>query len=153
MSSQYKPLKRKNEKVVLSTQAKVVVLGEDRVGKTSIIKSYIGKDCSEQGQSHFDPNEMMTLDACAFLKYEYLGPNEDHEMAIDIWDTAGQERYRLLNHAYIRGSQGGIVVYDATDSSSECFKKLKKSVADLRNYLTSEKPIFIIANKYDLLVN
>jgi small GTP-binding protein len=132
----------------------VVVLGEERVGKTSIIKGYCvgGRDVSEQGDSPFDPSEQMTLDACAFLKYEYLGANEDHEMIIDIWDTAGQERYRLLNHAYIRGSQGAIVVYDATDSSSECFKNIKKSVNDLRNYMSSEKPIIIVANKYDLLV-
>ena len=91
MSSQYKAVRRKSEKIILSTQAKVVVLGEERVGKTSIIKGYCvgGRDVSEQGDSHFDPSEQMTLDACAFLKYEYLGANEDHEMIIDIWDTAG----------------------------------------------------------------
>jgi small GTP-binding protein len=131
----------------------VVVLGEERVGKTSIIKNYCaGGKPSEQGDSTYDPNEQMTLDACAFMKYEYLGANEDHEMIIDIWDTAGHERYRLLNHAYIRGSQGAIVVYDATDFSSECFKNIKKNVNDLRNFMSSEKPIFIIANKYDILV-
>lgn len=74
---------------MLSTAAKVVVLGEERVGKTSIIKGYCAPKSLDQGGSQFDPQEQMTLDACAFLKYEYLGANEDHEMIIDIWDTAG----------------------------------------------------------------
>jgi small GTP-binding protein len=121
------------------------VLGDERVGKTSIIKRY----CAD-AESHFDDHENMTLDACAFRKYEYTGANEDHEIIIDVWDTAGQERYRLLNHAYIRGSHGAIVVYDATDSSSECFKFIKRSVTDLRNFMSHEKPITIVANKYEL---
>jgi small GTP-binding protein len=115
------------EKVTVSTHAKVVVLGEEKVGKTSLIKCYcMGNKGSEQAGSHFDEEEQMTLDASAFRKYEYLGAKEDQEMIIDIWDTAGQERYRQLNQAYIRGCHGALVIYDANDDSSECFKNIKR---------------------------
>lgn len=85
-------MRRKGEKITLSTGAKIVVLGEESVGKTSLIKGYcVGtKQCEQGAVSHFDEKEQMTLDACVFKKYEYLGSNEDHEMIIDIWDTAGQ---------------------------------------------------------------
>ena len=53
-------------------------------------------------------------------------------MLIDVWDTAGQERYRVFNQVYYRGAQGALIVYDATDHSLDCIKKVKRMVSDLR---------------------
>ena len=73
-------------------------------------------------------------------------------MLIDVWDTAGQERYRVFNQVYYRGAQGALIVYDATDHSLDCIKKVKRMVSDLRDYMTEEKPIMIVANQYDKIV-
>ena len=72
-------------------------------------------------------------------------------MILEIWDTAGQERYRSLNQAYYRGANGAVIVYDATDTSMDCIKRIKKMVQDLKDYMTDEKPIMIVSNKYDLI--
>jgi hypothetical protein len=31
----------------------------------------------------------------------------------------------------------------------DCIKRVKKMVLDLKNFMTDEKPILIVANKYD----
>ena len=111
--------KKKDRKIDSTTSVKVVILGEERVGKTSIAKRYCLGD-------HFNEMEQITLDAMCFKKYEYLGAQEDQEFLIDIWDTAGQERYKSLNQAYYRGAQGALVVYNATDSTDENVQRIKQ---------------------------
>lgn len=79
---------------------KIVVLGDERVGKTSITKRYCLGGLSEDSQMKeylFDDKEQMTIRATHFQRREYLGPKEDHELIIDIWDTPGQERYKTIN--------------------------------------------------------
>lgn len=46
----------------------------------------------------------MTIGLKWHERREYLGPNEDIEIMMEIWDTAGQERYKNINQAYYRGA-------------------------------------------------
>ncbi len=86
---------------------KVVVLGEARVGKTSLTLRYV--------QNVFNEGQESTNDAACLEKVVEI---DGHNLKLMIWDTAGQERYRALNPVYYRGAEGALVVYDLTDIES-----------------------------------
>ena len=91
--------------------AKVVVLGEARVGKTSLTHRFVN--------GNFNEKQPSTVDATCMEKLVKAG---SQSLKMIIWDTAGQERYHALNQVYYRGAEGAIVVYDCTDSDT--FKKM-----------------------------
>ena len=113
-----KERKKKSTKVIVRKKAKVVILGDERTGKTSIAKRYCLTGLADGKRINdylFDWKEQITIRATHFQRKEYLGPKEDHELTIDLWDTPGQERYKTLNQAYIRGADAVIIVYNAAD--------------------------------------
>merc|ERR1719287_363956 len=95
-----------NESAPLS-KYKLVFLGEQAVGKTSIITRFM--------YDTFDNNYQATIGIDFLSKTMYL---EDRSVRLHLWDTAGQERFRSLIPSYIRDSSGAIVVYDITNRAS-----------------------------------
>jgi hypothetical protein len=71
---------------------KVVLLGEGRVGKTSILLRFMRNDFSDKQTS--------TLSASFFDKTVPIGAGESARMS--VWDTAGQERFHALGPLYYR---------------------------------------------------
>ena len=65
---------------------KVVLLGEGRVGKTSILLRYIRGSFQEKQQS--------TLQASYLDKRLDVG---DTSAQLSVWDTAGQERFHAVS--------------------------------------------------------
>ncbi|GLE02333.1 hypothetical protein PINS_up011171 [Pythium insidiosum] len=64
---------------------KVVLLGEGRVGKTSILLRYI--------KGEYDDRQVSTLQA-SYLDKRLLVDNS--KVQLSLWDTAGQERFHAL---------------------------------------------------------
>lgn len=116
---------------------KLIVLGESRVGKTSLMLRYVNNE--------FDDNQKSTVDASNLEKKVKI---DDTNVKIFIWDTAGQEEYHALNNVYYRDASAAILVYDITDRDS--FDKVQTWVEELRLYLPKDTPIAIAGNKYDL---
>eukprot|EP00002_Diphylleia_rotans_P034212 TRINITY_DN7332_c0_g1_i1.p1 TRINITY_DN7332_c0_g1~~TRINITY_DN7332_c0_g1_i1.p1 ORF type:complete len:219 (+),score=47.21 TRINITY_DN7332_c0_g1_i1:104-760(+) len=87
---------------------KIVLLGSQGVGKTSLVHSFMSKSFS---------NHAPTVGAL-FSLYKHEGLN------IGIWDTAGSDRYEAISSFYCRGAGAALLVYDITDASS--FHGLKK---------------------------
>jgi Ras-related protein Rab-21 len=98
---------------------KIVLLGEGRVGKTSLVLRYINNVFSDKQQS--------TVQASFLTKRLSIG---DRVVNLAIWDTAGQERFHALGPIYYRDADGALLVYDTTDSDS--FAKVKNWVKELR---------------------
>lgn len=115
----------------------IVVLGESRVGKTSIMLRYC--------KNKFDEGQASTTDASNLDKTITV---DDQKVKLFIWDTAGQEEYHALNQVYYRDAVAAILVYDITDRDS--FDKVQTWVEELRLYLPKDTPIAIAGNKYDL---
>ncbi|CAK0877112.1 unnamed protein product [Prorocentrum cordatum] len=86
---------------------KLVFLGEQAVGKTSIITQFM--------YGTFESNYQATIGIDFLSKTLHL---EDRTLRLQLWDTAGQERFRSLIPSYIRDSSGAIVVYDVTSRAS-----------------------------------
>ena len=82
---------------------KLVFLGEQSVGKTSLITRFM--------YDTFDVNYQATIGIDFLSKTMYL---DDRTVRLQLWDTAGQERFRSLIPSYIRDSSVAIIVYDVT---------------------------------------
>ncbi|KAK2545465.1 Rab41 [Columba livia] len=84
---------------------KLVFLGEQSVGKTSLITRFM--------YDSFDNTYQATIGIDFLSKTMYL---EDRTIRLQLWDTAGQERFRSLIPSYIRDSAVAVIVFDVTSS-------------------------------------
>lgn len=119
---------------------KVVLLGEGRVGKTSILLRFVRGEYSDKQQS--------TLQA-SYLDKKISA--DGHTVNLSIWDTAGQERFHALGPIYYRDADGALLVYDITDFES--FTKVRKWVRELKSIVGNDINIVIAGNKIDLAKN
>uniref|UniRef100_A0A8I5THP5 small monomeric GTPase n=1 Tax=Pongo abelii TaxID=9601 RepID=A0A8I5THP5_PONAB len=111
---------------------KLVFLGEQSVGKTSLITRFM--------YDSFD-NTYQVFCFCQFICYLFC-------VRLQLWDTAGQERFRSLIPSYIRDSTVAVVVYDITNVNS--FQQTTKWIDDVRTERGSDVIIMLVGNKTDL---
>ena len=115
---------------------KVVFLGDQSVGKTSIIHRFI--------YDSFDENYQATIGIDFMSHKMYV---EDKIIILNLWDTAGQERFKSLIPSYIKDSAVAIVIYDITNKQS--FLSVDKWIEDAKN-LREEVLVILAGNKLDL---
>jgi GTPase SAR1 family protein len=81
--------------------AKVVVVGDFAVGKTSLIGAFLrspaDRPCSTVGPS---------------MTRRRVRAATGDEITVDLWDTAGQEQYQALTPAFVRCCDAVIVCYE-----------------------------------------
>ncbi|KAJ9055713.1 GTPase Ryh1 [Entomophthora muscae] len=116
---------------------KLVLLGEQSVGKTSLITRFM--------YDTFDSTYQATIGIDFLSKTMYL---EDRTVRLQLWDTAGQERFRSLIPSYIRDSSVAVVVYDITNKTS--FLNTAKWIDDVRSERGNDVIIVLVGNKTDL---
>jgi len=116
---------------------KLVFLGDQSVGKTSIITRFM--------YDTFDSTYQATIGIDFLSKTMYL---EDRTVRLQLWDTAGQERFRSLIPSYIRDSSVAIIVYDITNRSS--FMNTIKWIDDVRSERGNDVIMMLVGNKTDL---
>uniref|UniRef100_A0A6J0UTS8 Ras-related protein Rab-6A-like isoform X3 n=1 Tax=Pogona vitticeps TaxID=103695 RepID=A0A6J0UTS8_9SAUR len=116
---------------------KLVFLGEQSVGKTSLITRFM--------YDSFDNTYQATIGIDFLSKTMYL---EDHTMRLQLWDTAGQERFHSLIPSYIRDSAAAVIVFDLTNLNS--FQQTSKWIDDVRTERGSDVIIMLVGNKTDL---
>ncbi|KAF1937724.1 ras-domain-containing protein [Clathrospora elynae] len=116
---------------------KLVFLGEQSVGKTSLITRFM--------YDSFDNTYQATIGIDFLSKTMYL---EDRTVRLQLWDTAGQERFRSLIPSYIRDSSVAVVVYDITNKKT--FENTRKWVDDVRGERGNDVIIVLVGNKTDL---
>ena len=116
---------------------KLVFLGDQGVGKTSIITRFM--------YDSYDKNYQATIGIDFLSKTMYL---EDRTVRLQLWDTAGQERFRSLIPSYIRDSSVAVIVYDITNRAS--FLNTSKWIEDVRNERGNDVIIVLVGNKTDL---
>ncbi|XP_076816372.1 ras-related protein Rab-5C-like [Clavelina lepadiformis] len=118
-------------------KCKVVLLGEQSVGKSSLVLRFVKRTFME----HHAP----TIGAAFLTKHISL---DNYRIKFEIWDTAGQERFHSLAPMYYRGAQAAIVVYDITKPDS--FSRAIAWVKELYLQASSEIVILLAGNKVDL---
>lgn len=116
---------------------KIVFLGDQSVGKTSLILRFT--------QDTFDGNYQATIGIDFLSKTMYV---DDKMVRLQLWDTAGQERFRSLIPSYIKDSSVAVVVYDITNKPS--FTNVTKWIDDAKSIRGNDLMIIMVANKIDM---
>ncbi|EAR95585.1 small guanosine triphosphatase family (GTPase)-like Ras family protein (macronuclear) [Tetrahymena thermophila SB210] len=116
---------------------KIVFLGDQSVGKTSIINRFI--------YDNFTGSEQPTVGIDFICKTLQM---DNKTLRLQLWDTAGQERFKSLIPSYIRDSNAAIIVYDITNQNS--FSNVTKWVEEVKEERGNNAFIFILGNKSDL---
>jgi small GTP-binding protein len=115
-------------------EAKLVVLGQASVGKTSFVIRYC--------KGTFDPASSSTIGASFLAKKVEV---DDCVVRLQIWDTAGQERYRSISKLYYRSANCGILCYDITSQKS--FEAMHSWLVELKKNLGNGIIIHIVGTK------
>lgn len=129
--------KEQGNNIQALSKYKIVFLGDQGVGKTSIITRFM--------YDSFEKLYQATIGIDFLSKTMYL---EDRTVRLLLWDTAGQERFRSLIPSYIRDSSVAVVVYDITNRAS--FLNTSKWIEDVRNERGNDVIIVLVGNKTDL---
>lgn len=87
-------------------EAKIVVLGSQGVGKTSLVMRYC--------KGAFDPSQITSTVGASFMTKRVVDSDTDTQVRLQIWDTAGQERFRSISRLYYRGANACILCYSIT---------------------------------------
>jgi len=120
---------------------KVLILGDGGVGKTSILRRFLGHPF--QG----DYKATIGID-CEKKEMKIDGK----DIVLDIWDSAGQERFRSVSPSFYRGCDCCVLVYDVTDSKSFAhLDEWRDEVLVQSNLRDPERfPFIVFGNKLDL---
>jgi small GTP-binding protein len=116
-------------------QLKLVLLGDEAVGKTSLLTKWT--------HSAFDPSTPPTIGGAAQNRRDQI---EGETFAFQIWDTAGAEKFRALTPLYARDAKGAALVFDVTRRAS--FENLAHWVSFLHQQ--GAVPFVVLGNKEDL---
>jgi small GTP-binding protein len=126
------------------TKYKIAFLGNQSVGKSSIIEKYINNRFSEESNVH-------SIAIQPTVGIDFLAKTvryDSRSYRLQLWDTAGQERFKSLIPSYLKDAICAIIVYDVTN---------KQSLADADSWLQlySENKTFegytvLVGNKIDL---
>jgi Ras-related protein Rab-6A len=144
---------------------KVVIIGNQAVGKTSIILRFMHDNFENSYQATIGidfltktleiPKEQLQLYSIKNNKnIDNNGDDNDDAvqkvvMRLQLWDTAGQERFKSLIPSYIRDSNLAIIVYDVMNVES--FKTISLWHAAILQERGSEVSVAIVGNKADCL--
>lgn len=118
--------------------AKIVLLGEGGVGKTSLRRRYLGEG--------FKKNYTMTIGSDFAAKNINIDGNT---VLATIWDLSGQDKFKTIRESYYSGISGALLIFDV--SNRETHGELNKWIKELyENNKNKMVPLVIIGNKIDL---
>ncbi len=127
----------------VSLKGKIALIGDSRVGKTSLIRRFV--------LDEFDDKYIHTL-GTKVSKIELLVPYGDDievQMDLTIFDIIGQQGFSdLVKETFFHGCQGLFAVCDIT--RRDTLESLHKWITTATS-ISGEVPKFILVNKKDLM--
>ncbi len=132
---------------IIKMKKKVCLLGDEGVGKTSLIRRYV--------LDMFDDEYIATLGAKVSKKEIDLNFSKEVEkpvyanIKLSVWDILGQKDESTLRArpVYYRGTNGALIVCDIT--RKDTFKNIPEWIKSL-DKVEYNLPLIIIGNKIDL---
>jgi small GTP-binding protein len=123
-------------------KSKVVLLGDGGVGKTSLIRRFVVDQYSD--------DYITTVGTKVFKRSLSLGHDAaEVEVSMQIWDVLGQKGYSGVQETAMKGAQGVLLVYDATNADSR--RSLEDYWMPAVWRLAGRVPMVIAGNKSDLV--
>ena len=129
----------KEEEKTKPIEAKIVLLGDVSVGKTSIASRYC--------KNSFNEHHINTIGG-AYQQQKVVLQN-GVVVKLHIWDTSGQERFRAMTNLYYRDAQVAILTYDIACTTS--FTSIEFWINELKYKVENENMILcLVGNKCDV---
>ena len=125
-----------NEKSI--STFKIIIIGDQSVGKTSILSRFTDNTFSKEYQCTISVEN----------KCKNLRIDENNTAQLQLWDTAGEEKFRTVTKTYYHDSHGALITYSIDDRES--FNKLESWIKDLKEVAPDDCVIMIVGNKSDL---
>jgi len=119
------------------SNAKIVLIGDSGVGKTSLFQRF--------DSDTFQEDHIFTVGG-AFAKVSIQ--TENGSIDCGVWDTAGQERFRNVVPMYFQKADYIIVVYDVTNKES--FDSVDSWIEMAKDKAPADAKIVLVGNKIDL---
>ena len=129
----------------IEIKKKIFLLGNDAVGKTSLIRRFV--------KNEFGDAYLSTIGTKVSKKAISI-PSDPEEpsspminVTLMIWDVMGQRTFHTVVSKYFDGAEGALLVCDLTRPNTlASVKHWKKLLFDR----AGKVPILILANKFDL---
>ena len=128
----------KKDSIGSNLSYKFLVLGDQMVGKTSVLERYINRT--------FKENYLLTIGMDKrFKRLEINNTDVD----IFITDTAGQERFRSLTKMFYKGADGILVGFSLTEAKT--LESVNYWINEINQNCSKEYPISLVlfGNKCD----
>ena len=125
--------------------AKVIIAGSPRVGKTCILRRFVGDDVISTLET-YEPT------VGADFRITHVPINDDRTITLQLWDSAGDEKTMSIGRSLYKNADCLVLVYDIT--SRESFESLKLYWSSYimygRPFEPDEFPCLLVGNKCDL---
>lgn len=108
---------------------KVLVIGDQGIGKTTLIHRYI--------YDIFQENNEMTIGLDFQEKIVQVSPED--KIVLKIWDTAGSEKFHSIAQSFFTNCDGIILCFDTTDKKT--FENLYGWVDYISDYIDIKEDI------------
>ena len=116
---------------------KIVILGDQLVGKTTFLSQYI------------PPTNLDTKNHINDMEAQVETLPNGQTIDVQVWDLSGDPSYRSISEIFTKNCLGAFVIFDLTNPDS--FNSVSGWVHDLRTQSKSSQ-VFIVGNKKDLKI-
>ena len=120
---------------------KILVLGENHVGKTAILSKYSNSQFSDTENNTDSP----------LYYYEKTVEYKGKKIKLEFWDIGVKEKFQATLTMFYKNAKGALIIYDVTNF--ETFEKVETLFYLLEEEFGKDIPILIIGNKFDLSYN
>ena len=143
-----------NPVVIVRTEpvAKLLLIGDSGVGKTSIITRFVDSLFSLKTNTTISN---LYLPRYTYANYDLVLDYKIKKIKIDhtvfklqVWDTAGQEKYRSITKNFYKNAMGAIIVFDLTNPES--LKNVPNWVRHVNKQAGENVCKLLVGNKADL---
>ncbi len=123
-------------------KAKVVLLGDGAVGKTTLIRRFVVDKYSDE--------YITTIGTKVTRKDVTVGREPDEfDVIMQIWDVLGQRGYGGVQEAAVEGAQAVLFVYDLTREDTR--RSMEEYWMPMVWRLAGRIPMVLVGNKVDLV--
>ena len=119
---------------------KLIVIGDENVGKTSILNRFKNNLFSPE----YEPTVGLDFQSIPILI-------DDQSVTLLLYDTAGQEKFKSLIPLYTNEANIILLIYDISNKDS--FDNIGKWIDSLNNIYKEEVIFVVVGNKTELDLN
>ena len=120
--------------------AKMTLVGNEGVGKTSLVRRFV--------ENTFKTDYKPTIGVNIMTKTVKF-PDQETQMKFSIHDLGGQDEFAQVRKSYFRGAHSCFIVFDVTNRAS--FETVKDWYNETLDYAGRSTLVIIIGNKVDLV--